>query len=187
MNWLRAIPINGKFVFLIMVILSCHIWAASVAARTYYVAETSVIGTGTQESPFATIQEAADVVEAGDTVLLKGGIYVESVTLKASGTESHPIIFRPQPDTGKVILKNPAKEQMRTAVFDLKDVSFIRIEGFHFSDFEYGWAIVITSSQHDHTVLPHKAQGNVIRGNTFENLGIEILTEKIPGSNLPYG
>ena len=166
---LRERSSQRSVVPLICILLS-YTLSVSVHARTYYVAEITDADLGTQASPFDAIQKAADVVRPGDIVLVKGGVYEESVTLKTSGTESHPIIFRPQPDTGAIILRHPAEDQETKGVFTLRDISFVHIEGFRFSDFKYGWAIHMSSSQHDHTVLPHKAQGNVIRNNTFENM-----------------
>ena len=50
--------------------------------------------TGREEAPFATIQKAADVARAGDTVIIHEGVYNEKVTVKNSGTASKPIIFK---------------------------------------------------------------------------------------------
>ena len=41
----------------------------------------------------AVIQKAADVVEAGEKILVKAGVYYEYITMKQSGTASNPIIF----------------------------------------------------------------------------------------------
>ena len=41
---------------------------------------------GTLEAPFKTIQAAMDRAEAGDSVLVRAGVYRESVTIKKSGT-----------------------------------------------------------------------------------------------------
>jgi hypothetical protein len=50
---------------------------------------------GSEARPFATIQQAADVAQAGDTVYVKAGVYRETVTPKNSGTAAAPITFRP--------------------------------------------------------------------------------------------
>ena len=49
---------------------------------------------GTEQRPFRTIQKAAEVAEAGDTVIIHEGIYNEIVTPKNDGTPSKPIIFK---------------------------------------------------------------------------------------------
>lgn len=50
---------------------------------------------GTLAAPFATIQHAADVAQAGDTVFVRGGTYRETITPAHSGSANAPIIFEP--------------------------------------------------------------------------------------------
>lgn len=44
-------------------------------------------------TPFATIQAAANAAQAGDTVLIRGGVYREEVDVLRSGSSSAPIVF----------------------------------------------------------------------------------------------
>ena len=153
--------------FLVTPVLGMHI----VHAATYYVATNgSDAGPGTQQAPFRSLGKAARVVKPGDTVLVKSGSYQENVQLRRSGTASAPITFKPEPGS-TVTLATALKSQSDKAVFFLRDVSFNRIEGFHFKNFRYGSAIRIVSSNRRHDVKPHKTQGNVIKGNRFENIG----------------
>ena len=48
---------------------------------------------GTTQSPWRTIQKAANTGVAGDIVEIQAGTYVERVTFPNSGTPSHPITF----------------------------------------------------------------------------------------------
>jgi parallel beta-helix repeat protein len=48
---------------------------------------------GTAQSPWRTIQKAANTAVAGDTVQVQAGTYVERVTFPNSGTASNPITF----------------------------------------------------------------------------------------------
>lgn len=50
-------------------------------------------GPGTQAQPFCTVQHAADVVVAGQTVQIPEGVYEESVTITHSGSPGAPITF----------------------------------------------------------------------------------------------
>jgi hypothetical protein len=72
--------------------------APSVTAQgnTYYVATGGVDapGCGTVALPCRTIQYAAGLVQAGDTVLINPGTYTGGITVDASGTASEPITFR---------------------------------------------------------------------------------------------
>lgn len=54
-------------------------------AATYYVSEGK------------SIQDAADIVQPGDTVIVRGGIYHEEVVLKNSGTKGNYITFEASP------------------------------------------------------------------------------------------
>jgi autotransporter-associated beta strand protein len=59
------------------------------SASTYYVATNGAdTNSGTLGQPFLTIQKAANVMAAGDTVFIRGGTYRESVTPVNSGTSS---------------------------------------------------------------------------------------------------
>ena len=59
---------------------------------TYYVSTSGSDSADGQSlsSPFKTIQQAANVAEPGDTVLVRGGTYRETVTPAHSGTSSGP-------------------------------------------------------------------------------------------------
>ena len=62
---------------------------------TYYVsAGASPLGKGTKESPFATIQAAAELAKAGDEILVAPGTYREAVHPRHAGTEQTRIIYR---------------------------------------------------------------------------------------------
>jgi hypothetical protein len=52
---------------------------------------------GTREAPFKTIGEACEIARAGDTVLIRPGIYRESLIPRNSGGPGNPIIFRGEP------------------------------------------------------------------------------------------
>ncbi len=49
---------------------------------------------GSSTAPFQTVQKAASVVEPGDTVIIRPGLYLESVYLQRFGTKDQPIVFR---------------------------------------------------------------------------------------------
>ncbi|MEL6579228.1 MAG: DUF5123 domain-containing protein, partial [Cyanobacteria bacterium J06621_12] len=61
---------------------------------SYYVATNgSDDNPGTLSRPFKTIQKCAELVQPGSTCWLRGGIYRETVTPKASGTSNKSIAF----------------------------------------------------------------------------------------------
>jgi hypothetical protein len=60
--------------------------------NTYYVAtDGNDQNAGTLEAPFRTIQHAVNLADAGDTVLVRGGVYRENVDIRKSGVEGRPI------------------------------------------------------------------------------------------------
>jgi hypothetical protein len=70
----------------------------------WYVAPTGNDSSpGSLQHPFATIQHAADLASAGDTIFIKAGTYRETVTVPHSGTASKPIMFRPYKNQKVVI------------------------------------------------------------------------------------
>jgi len=61
-------------------------------------------GDGSAKAPYPTIQQAADVAQAGDTVFIKPGTYCESVKPKNSGKDGSPITFRNCPGEEKPLI-----------------------------------------------------------------------------------
>ena len=61
----------------------------------YYVnGSANQSGKGTKDSPFKTIQQAAEIAVAGDEVIVAPGIYREYVNPKNGGTKDKPIIYK---------------------------------------------------------------------------------------------
>ncbi|PTX98402.1 NosD domain-containing protein [Opitutus sp. ER46] len=79
--------------------------AQPVVATTYYVAKNGAeTNAGTSlAAPFLRIQQAADVMVAGDTCYIRQGTYRETVTPANSGTSTAAITFAPY-GTEKVIV-----------------------------------------------------------------------------------
>jgi hypothetical protein len=106
------------------------IWAILAAAGNLraasYVVDQSAPGAadtnpGTENKPWTTVQHAADTAKAGDTVCVMEGNYPERVTLKNSGAEGTPVVFRSCPRRGAELYG------LGTGKAD-----WVRIEGFRF-------------------------------------------------------
>ncbi len=67
---------------------------AVASGTTYYVATAgNDTNPGTFDRPWRKIGKAASTMAAGDSVLVRGGVYYESVSPGQSGSESDPITF----------------------------------------------------------------------------------------------
>jgi len=80
---------------------------ASAQASTLYVyingAGCSDTGPGTQDEPFCSIQAAANVVQAGQTVEVRGNVGIPAggtLTISSKGTQAEPISFVIEPGSG---------------------------------------------------------------------------------------
>ncbi len=65
--------------------------------KTYYVSgadNASDENDGSEERPWRTLAKAGDTAQAGDTVIIRGGVYREILAPKNSGTAASPIVFR---------------------------------------------------------------------------------------------
>lgn len=150
--------------------------SASMGLEYHVAVNGNDANSGAREAPLRTLQRAADVARAGDTVLVRGGTYAERVVVKSSGEFGRPITFRPEPGTGDVVLKNPAREPSRSFMFTLEDKGYNCITGFTFADFEFGGAILIGGTNYAHDDEPQLARGNVISKNRFPRLGNPAAT-----------
>lgn len=80
---------------LALVILACAA-PANADGAIYYVdpSGSDIFGDGSQGSPWASIQHAADQVGPSDTVLINPGTYAGGIVVETGGTASAPITFR---------------------------------------------------------------------------------------------
>ena len=105
---------------------------------TFYVSTTGDDSNpGTREAPWRTIQHAADTALPGSTILVRGGIYAERVTINVSGSAAKGYVtFRSHPDETVVLdggsLSVP---EGRTAMISIQDQSYIRIQGFEIRNY----------------------------------------------------
>ena len=84
-------------------------------------------GPATETEPLCTISEGADRAVAGDTVLVFGGTYSETVEVANSGTSTAPIVIEAAPDETVTV-------QGGDRGFSVSSVSWVTIRGFHVAD-----------------------------------------------------
>lgn len=145
---------------------------------SYYVATTgSDSNIGSQASPFLTIQKAANVVAAGDTVFIRGGTYASSslIGLVTSGTSGSPITWKPEPATGTPVIRYSGAKQYDHAIIEAYCISYNI-----FQDLTFGGPSGSLTDQAlkfyacnspDFNGTTSDSRGNEVRGNTFSNIG----------------
>jgi len=151
-------------------------------AATYYVATTgSDSNPGNQAAPFRHLTKAASTAtQPGDTVIVMDGTYDNEgvvapnfvVTLYYSGTAGNPITFKAQ-NRGRAILDSMNTSATTTcngasAYFDLKNASFIVIQGFVI---QRGCDSGIQSNDAAHDI--------VIKWNEIRNIANHTVTDQI--------
>ena len=84
----------------LMALLLAFFAADAYGATLYVDKDNSCPGSGTTGSPYCSIQNAFDVVNAGDSIRIRDAAsnYTTNSTLSRSGTSANPIII--EPDTG---------------------------------------------------------------------------------------
>jgi CARDB/Right handed beta helix region len=100
--------------------------AHAAPLRTLYVAPTgSDSADGGAITPWRTLQRAANLVRAGDLVIVRGGHYA-GFDLATSGTAANPIVFSADPG---VVVDSPNPVRTQDGI-NLEGASYIVIEGF---------------------------------------------------------
>ncbi|MBD3377890.1 T9SS type A sorting domain-containing protein [candidate division KSB1 bacterium] len=111
-----------SFFFILLLITSLP-----AICREYYVRPSgNDLGNGTLNDPFATIQKAANVVVAGDTVCVGDGVYKEMITLLHDGTDEAWIVFKNIPGEYPVV----DGERVHRYGFNYSNRTCIEINGF---------------------------------------------------------
>jgi Right handed beta helix region len=125
-----------KFLSLVVLFL-CVSGALGQSNSSFYVSTTGADSNpGTQTAPWRTVQHAADTVPAGSTVNVRGGVYEELVSIKASGNATDGYItFRSYPGETAVLDAEHFAPDGRSGILTLHNKSYVRIEGFEIRNF----------------------------------------------------
>lgn len=96
----------------------------------YYVSPSgNDSGNGTVDSPFKTIQKAANVAKAGDTVYIRQGTYREKVAVKNSGSAGKYITFSNYPGETVTLDGTGVSLGYYLPLFSVESHSYIIIQG----------------------------------------------------------
>jgi len=103
---------------------------------TFYVSKSgSDSNSGSFTAPWLTIQHAANSVTAGATVYVEAGVYNESVTFPASGTDSNYITFINYPGQTAVIDGTGLTATGTQGLINIVNQSYITVNGFEIRNY----------------------------------------------------
>jgi len=133
-------------------------------ARTIHVGPGGNDGnSGAPDAPIATIQKAAELARAGDTVLVHAGVYRGLVMLRFSGEPERPITFKNAPGEKPIVDgERRGRIELQSQEGWRKPIGWVTVEGFEVRN---GWDGIKFYNAH-HIVL----KGNFIHDN--DNQGI---------------
>jgi hypothetical protein len=134
----------------------------------YYVArDGDDANPGTEDLPWLTIQHAADVMVAGDTVRIREGTYAERVAPQESGAPGRPITFAAQP--GETVTLDGSEMSFEwSGMFTIADRSYVTVSGLRIASSPYFGVYVGGSS-----VTGIVIEGNVISDS--QSSGIQVF------------
>ncbi len=113
----------------------------AVSGRSLYVATTGsdTTGTGTQQKPWKTIQHGVDQAQAGDTVVVRGGVYNETVTISHSGSASAGYITLTSASGEQAIIDGTGLVQQpygTRGLVNITDQSYVRVRNMELRNYE---------------------------------------------------
>ena len=97
-----------KLLFLLLPIYLCQ------SATLFVDVNAPSGGDGSAQKPFRQIQSAADIVNPGDTVIIKPGVYFETVHLRRFGKKSAPVTFKADKIQKNRVIITGADKAIRT-------------------------------------------------------------------------
>jgi hypothetical protein len=149
---------------------------------------------GTPGAPLRTIQKAADLARAGDTVIVRAGVYREHVFLRFSGDPGKPIVLRNAPGERPIIDgEGRGRIELKSEHGWQKPIGWITVEGFEVRN---GWDGIKFYNAHDIVLKGNDLHDNVnqgilgngcrvrIEGNVIARNGLKPDNER---SNLEHG
>lgn len=131
-----------------------HPGATEAPVRYYVATKGSDTNSGSARAPFRTIQKAADVAGAGDTVIVQPGTYTGGsriVSLSRSGAAGSPITFLSQRKWEAVL--DGGNGSSSEGWYFGPEVSHVRVEGFEIRSLEAHGFDFYGGGVHDITIV----------------------------------
>jgi hypothetical protein len=176
-------------VFLLTFLTACQTVSPTLeaSATSLYVATTgSDTSPGTSAQPLRTIQAAADKVQAGQTVIVKGGVYYERViNIRRGGTATAPVTFRAAPGERVVIdhgLRVESWQRDTGSIFKAKIIPFADMTS---SEFKYDDTIAVVVE--DKPLKRVQSRTALVEGSYYVEASSGLLYVWVTGNISPQG
>lgn len=180
-SFVRAARSSGALVLVFLAAVSF------LDAATYYVSPSgSDSSNGSSASPFKTIQKAADVVNPGDTVILRNGTYTgasDSVAdIHRSGTASQWITFKAENQWGAIV-DGRNFSTSHGLIID-SGVGYVRIEGLQIQKTIVGG---ISANENTHDLYYYRNLLHDIGRNCTDTTGGQVgFRDKSTSARITY-
>ena len=151
--------------FLISLVGAALAFSGTASASTYYVSTSGQDSNpGTAATPFRTIQHAADVVSAGDTIIVRPGSYA-GCRIGRSGTAGAACTLQAE-SQGTAVINSPSPANRHSSLIEIENfdaaVSYWVVDGFEVSGSpKYG--VDLRNTDHV-TVRNCKVHGSAVTG-----------------------
>jgi hypothetical protein len=144
---------------------------------------------GSKAHPYATIQKAAEVVNPGDAVIVRDGVYTDTdgdgniVSVRRSGTADAPITFRAE-HKGKAVLDGENdKAKYGWSLWHATELGYVRIEGFEVKELgSHGFMIqgnthhIVVEGNHVHHIANYDTTTQYGLDGSFDNEETSYIT-----------
>jgi hypothetical protein len=108
---------------------------------TYYVSpDGNDSNTGSINSPWMTIEHAADLAEAGGTVYIRGGVYNEAPQISKGGKADAVLTIAAYP--GETPVLDGSNHSLITGITITQGVSYLKLDGLHFVNFRMAGVVL---------------------------------------------
>jgi chitodextrinase len=113
----------------ISAVLFTTFFAVNTSAKTLYVATSgNDANTGAIDKPFKTLNKASRAVAPGDVVMVRGGVYLQTVGISSKGTASARITFQSYP--GEKAIVDGTGTAPGTDLFTLYQAEYVDVVDF---------------------------------------------------------
>ena len=146
-----------------VIVITLTLVAASADAATLHVATSgNDSAAGTEITPLRTLDKAASLARAGDTVIVHAGVYKGHLVLRHSGEPDKPIVFK-NADGEKPVFDGEGKGriELQSEQGWRKPISWITLQGFEVRN---GWDGIKFYNAHHIVLLGNYIHDNLNQG-----------------------